>query len=77
MVKKAAEAAGNRSLPLLGRQPARERAPDGGYKDNPRFVELDPVFQSLRGDPESERMIARIRADQEEMARRVLEQESN
>ncbi len=46
MVKTAAEAAGNRSLPLLGRQPARERAPDGGYKDNPRFVELDPVFQS-------------------------------
>ncbi len=52
-----------------------QKAIDAGYKYNPRFIELDPVFESLRGDPEFERIIARIRADQEEMARRVVEQE--
>ncbi len=63
---------------LNRRTPAIEwaqRAIDAGYNDHPRWVELDPVFESLRGDPEFERIIARIRADQQEMARRVLEQE--
>jgi TolB-like protein len=63
----------------LGRQaPAVEwaqKAIDAGYKNNPRLIELDPLFESLRGDPDFERILARMRADQEEMARRVVEQE--
>jgi tetratricopeptide (TPR) repeat protein len=63
----------------LGRQALAvewaRKAIDAGYKDNPRLVEMDPLFEPLRGDPNFERILARIRADQEEMARRVVEQE--
>ena len=49
------------------------KALDAGFMMNPRFIELDPAFAGLRGDPEFERILDRIRARQQEMARRVLE----
>ena len=53
---------------------ARE-AFEAGFMMNPRYIELDPAFAGLRGDPEFEEILDRIRARQQEMARRVLEQE--
>ncbi|UCG88001.1 MAG: hypothetical protein JSW71_05505 [Gemmatimonadota bacterium] len=64
----------------LGRTPDAlewaRKALEAGFRTNPRYVELDPLFESLRGDPEFERIIARIRADHQVMARRVLDHEA-
>jgi len=49
------------------------KALDAGFTTNPRYIELDPAFASLHGDPEFERILDQIHARQQEMARRVLE----
>ena len=68
-----------RAFALLGdSQRALERAQqavEAGFIRHPRLIELDPLLEPLRGTPEFERILARMRADQQEMARRVLEME--
>ncbi len=49
------------------------QALDAGFMMNPRYIELDAAFAGLRDDPEFQRILDRIRARQQEMARRVLE----
>lgn len=52
-----------------------EEAYDAGFREAPA-VELDPAFDDLRGHPDYERLMARIRADVAVMRDRVLEAEA-
>ena len=51
------------------------RAYDAGYR-RPRTVELDPMFDALRGNPDFEKLMDDMRADVAEMRERILEQEA-
>ncbi len=49
------------------------KALDAGFMMNPRYIELDPAFAGLHGDPGFEAILEQVRARQQQMARRVLE----
>jgi hypothetical protein len=52
------------------------QALDASFMMNPRYIELDPAFAGLRGDPEFTAILDQVRARQQEMARRVLEMDA-
>lgn len=51
-----------------------QRAYDNGFRFV-RIVEIDPIFDSLRGHPEYERIMTRMRADVDRMRDEVLAME--